>query len=288
MKDIRARRVKVGIFLIAALAALTVGLLVLGGVRWWHHGDGYYAGFRGGVSGLGAGAEVKVRGVTVGEVTKVELVDNPTYPVRVSFEVAKGTPIHPGARAVLVRVGITDLRFLDIRGGDLSTKRLKPGSTLPGEGEVLERFAQRAEVLATRVDGLLTRLEVLTDNLIEMTNPENRARVTSLLAHLDSAAERIDKGAGEAQALLHDGRDAVAQARRRVGKTSDAIDRLISDAASLVASGRRTVELGGADARRALRDLREAARDLKELGRELRREPSRLLFGKPPPERKLP
>lgn len=281
MSQLRARRIKVGVFLAVAGAAVVATALTLGGLHFWRSTDTYRIGYRATVSGLELGAPVKVRGVRVGEVTGIGLTDEIASPVEVTIEVEGGTPIHRGARAHLVRVGITDLKFIDIRGGELDAPRFRPGDEIPGQDALLERYAERAE-------DLLDDAEQLSDNLVALTGPETREPLTAALeraaaslAAIESAAARIEKAAAQAEAL-------VAETRAGVGETRQRIDSTLEAADALIAEGRRAFDSGKGDARVALDNLRVASQEIKELSRTLRRSPSRILFQRPPRERDLP
>src|SRR5690606_32290355 len=92
---------------------------------------------------------------------------------------------------------------------------------------------------------------------------ENRAPVHRTLTRSADTFER-------AEALL-----------ARADRTLERMDRVVLEMSGLMQSSDAQVQA-------TLYNLREASQSFKELGRELRVDPSRLLFSRPPRERKIP
>lgn len=80
------------------------------------------------ISGLGPGDEVRVAGVTVGQVEDVEL--QPDNTVRSSFDVAS-VSLTRGTQATIRYKNLTGDRYLDLTNGPGSTEVLEPEGTIP-------------------------------------------------------------------------------------------------------------------------------------------------------------
>src|SRR5215468_3752995 len=70
----RANPAIVGGFILAGLAVLVAGVLVLGGGRLFKPTERYLVFFEGSVNGLAVGSPVKVAGVPVGQVIEIDAI----------------------------------------------------------------------------------------------------------------------------------------------------------------------------------------------------------------------
>jgi paraquat-inducible protein B len=73
----KANPAVIGGFVVGAIALIVIGLLVFGGTSWFAQRNTYIAYFPGSVQGLRVGAPVDFRGVTIGEVTDIEVMFDP-------------------------------------------------------------------------------------------------------------------------------------------------------------------------------------------------------------------
>ncbi len=84
----------IGAFIIGALALFIAVILTLGGRNLFEPSNSYVLYFPGSVKGLGLGAPVQLKGVTLGKVTAINLVydlENESFLNRVAFEVTEGS-----------------------------------------------------------------------------------------------------------------------------------------------------------------------------------------------------
>lgn len=84
----------IGAFIVGALALLVAGILALGGTNLFEESDHYVLYFSGSVKGLGLGAPVQLKGVTLGKVTAINLIydlENDAFLNRVEFEITEGS-----------------------------------------------------------------------------------------------------------------------------------------------------------------------------------------------------
>lgn len=119
-------------------------------------------------SGLRLGDSVRVAGVGVGKVTKIELAKD--YQARVKFTVNENTPVQANT-AVLIRYeNLIGQRYLALREGPGSSARLEEGATVP----------------PTRTESALD-LSVLMngfDPLFDMLSPEDLNQVATTIVQV--------------------------------------------------------------------------------------------------------
>src|SRR6185369_3344805 len=89
----KSRKIRAGLFAIAAVALAALAVLSFGGMRLLRGGDVYRVEYEGTVYGLEEGADVYMNGVRVGNVDGIALVPGDPSRVRVRIGVAAGTPV---------------------------------------------------------------------------------------------------------------------------------------------------------------------------------------------------
>ena len=273
MATTKAQKTRLGMFVVATLAALGLVLVVFGGLRFWERRDTYVIYFDDSVMGLERGADVMFAGIRVGRVERIELVPDDLRRVKVTIDVERGLPVRADTEATLQFAGITGLNTIDLRGGSPGVARLPSGSTIRTGETLVDKFTRTAEQLADRTQELMDGADRV------MTN-------------LEDTSEELHAMVAENRVALHGTITAVGQAARHATAMLDGIDgkfpRLIDDAGSLIADLRGIVRANEAQVRTAMFDLRQASRNFKDLSRDLRQRPSRILFSQAARDRKLP
>ena len=125
--EVRATLVKLGIFTTVMVLVLVGLVLVFSEYR---SGDfePYEAAFTD-VSGLETGDKVRIAGVEVGKVDRVDLAEGNTADVR--FTVAGDQVVHRSTEAVVRYENLTGDRYLELRRGEGDQSPLEPGGALP-------------------------------------------------------------------------------------------------------------------------------------------------------------
>jgi len=89
----RVNTTLIGAFIIGAITLMVAAILALGGSSLLKESDHFVLYFSGSVKGLGIGAPVQLKGVTLGKVTAINLVydlENESFLNRVAFEITEG------------------------------------------------------------------------------------------------------------------------------------------------------------------------------------------------------
>jgi ABC-type transporter Mla subunit MlaD len=288
----RSQAVRLGLFLLAAAALAAIGLTVFGGIKLRRAADHYYIPVDDTVNGLDSGAAVSVMGVRVGEVSDIRLARGATR-VIIEISVRPRTPIARDAVAYLRQQGFTQLREVDIEQHDPSQPLLHPGANITYRPTAFDELVDEAGRIAQRTGALLDKVNELADQVLATARRFDQA--PDAMAAIRRAADQLGQAAREVRSLVGQNRAGVANALSSFGQTADEANttlRRMDD--TLTRIDRTADELArvargsGSEARAALRAIRLAARDIQDLSRELRRAPSRLLFSRPAPERKLP
>lgn len=178
---------KVGLMVIGGLSLVVLGVLVLGNFR-VEKGWELKVMFAD-IADLKIKAPVKIAGVDVGSVKRIELGENKAM---VTLQLRKGLQLHEDTRAEMATEGYIGRRYLKITPGSPQLPLLKEGDMIVGTQPVdygqllsvaLDKFSQSMEVLET-----LKTNQKMGNNLAGTL--QNLQEITARLNHL--LAERED------------------------------------------------------------------------------------------------
>ncbi len=119
---------RLGLFLLAAVGAILASAVFLGNVRLFQRTDRYHLDFAD-VEALPPKAAVKIAGVEIGKVHKIQLVNGRA---RVIIEIDPAIQLHSDAVARIGSTGIIGTRFVELLPGTVKAPVLEPGSTIRG------------------------------------------------------------------------------------------------------------------------------------------------------------
>ncbi len=181
----RSEKVRLGVFLIVSVTVLVGTFAALAGIELMESHDIYEVRFDESVSGLEIGAQVKYNGVRVGQVSDIVIDRKNVNKVTVLLELREGTPIKENTRAVLVGVGITGLKFVELTGGTSDAELLEPGSSIEAGQSFMGSIEGKAEDIALKTEAALNKINAVLTR-------ENVVRVGSILEKVESLAGRVD------------------------------------------------------------------------------------------------
>lgn len=268
------------------------------------------------VTGLDVGSPVKFRGVTIGNVSYIELAPDRRH-VKVSYEftvavldqlgIARDNgektrlPIPPNLRAQLSSTGVTGIKYVQLdffepdslerahlpfQVGD-RTIAAQPSSLKNIETSVVQT-ADRLPEVTEHVVGLLARITRLADQVEQQKLPE---RVGTLLVHADSTLTTLDDKLAQldTRGLSQDSRALLSSWQSTATRTNRMLDRVNADRGLLASAEHFSSSLGDAathassftsEMEHTLRDVSEAAAAVRDLADALERQPDMLLKGR--------
>lgn len=279
----RSRKIRAGLFVVAAVALAAAGLLAFGGLRMLEKGDSYYVEYEGTVYGLVTGANVYLSGVRVGTVEGIEVSPDDPSRVRARLHVKRGTPVRTDTRALLQFAGITGLKVIDLRDGTAKAPPLPPGSQIAAGETILDKLEKRAEDLAAQTTALMERSNKILANVEQLTDPQGELAQGAKrgIVGIATASEEMAAAGATLRAIVAENRAGIRRSVDAVGQVATSADEVVDQLQGLLR------ENGGV-LRSTMFDLRQASRSLKDLAREVRQRPSRLLFSGAQPDRRMP
>jgi phospholipid/cholesterol/gamma-HCH transport system substrate-binding protein len=193
------KNVVVGLFMIAGLALLLTGIILVGDQRraFSKHID-YYTEFNN-LEGLTKGSKVQVGGLDAGQILEVKIPAYPSSRFRVTLRIDSKLQglVRTDSIATIEAQGLVGETFLSIRPGSAQAAEAGPLSTLESKEAVsLAALLDQSSGLLNNVDGTLKDTRVKLDGALD--------RATVTLANVNDLVVGIKQGRGTAGMLLKD------------------------------------------------------------------------------------
>ena len=314
----RAADIKVGAFVLTALALLVVGWLWIAGSTLFGAQRVSYSILMKDSGGLQAGDRVRFAGVAVGRIQHVGLRPGEEWPVVLRVALKADVPVKTDSLAHKGTSGLLGSSFLQIEAGSATAQRLPAGGEIHGTSSVgMEDALARVDEISDKAMGLLDQTASLLDTvsgeigpilsnlqmLLSETNSENlerilsglRAtaedaspRVASLLERLESIARKFEGGVEGLPELTAELSGLVDDVHTALGPDGARLARVLETAESSLGSADQAFSLLGgnrAEIEATLRDLRDTVANLKAFSQQVKERPFSLVRIKTEPER---
>ncbi|MFC6646567.1 MlaD family protein [Granulicella cerasi] len=219
-QELKWSQLKVGVLTLASLALLCILLFLMtsaSGMSLFTKKiivDSYFSSS----NGLKKGGEVQLEGVTIGEVTHVQISHDPARKQRPVHVIMKLSPkyqtdIHADSIASLGKVGLVGDTVVNLDSRTAVGPEIQTGMTLPvDEGGGLDAvMSQSKDTLAT-LNTTLTKLNAVVDGIQQgqgtvgqlIKNRELFDNLNGTIRDLHLMVANINAGRGSAGKLLHD------------------------------------------------------------------------------------
>lgn len=273
-------QVKIGLFVLCAVAAAAVTAVVLG-LRARKPAVRYHSYFDESVSGLDVGSVVEYRGVRIGSVGSITVApDRNRIDVGLDITAVDAADLGiaelaPALRARLDTSGITGVKYIDLEpaspGMPAPQLAFAPDPRyIPARHSLLHGLEHSAERLGQQIPTLVDRATVVIDKLGQVLDEVDReqlvTRIRVAVDHTDDAVE-----------VLHE----VARAAAR-SKLANHAGAVLDDLAATSSRARGWIAKLESDGEleQTMRDLSSAARAFRELVEDVQREPDMLVKGR--------
>ncbi|MCU0662028.1 MAG: MlaD family protein [Myxococcota bacterium] len=175
----RSEKLRLGVFLVTSFALVAVTVLVLAGLQLSEKTDRYTVRFEESVSGLEIGAQVKYNGVRVGQITDIAIDKDNLHKVIATLELRSGTPVKADTTAVLVAMGITGLKFVELTGGTRERGLIPPGSEIKAGQSLMGALEGKAQDIAVKIEIALTKMN-------QVLSEENISELKLIVANVEA------------------------------------------------------------------------------------------------------
>ncbi|ELJ1596995.1 MCE family protein [Campylobacter upsaliensis] len=178
----------VGIFIFGVFFASLIFMLWLGGYSEEESFEYYEIHTQESVAGLGLKAPVRLLGVEVGSVENISIYTKQNLGVNILIKVKKETPIKEDTFATLQLQGITGLKFIQLQGGSVNSKKLTSDDGYPV-------IAFRESFLATidrQGERIFSLIKTADDKSKRLLSDENLQNIAMLLKNLAQLSENLN------------------------------------------------------------------------------------------------
>ncbi|MEP7150900.1 MAG: MlaD family protein [Nitrospira sp.] len=211
--------VVVGVFVVLLGATVLAIVLWLGKTDYRGVYDRYYVFTRESVAGLSVDSTVKYRGVDVGRVKEVVLNPENSEEVRVTVDIAGGTPVKIDTEALLVTQGLTGLVTLNLTGGSRDAPALAAsgGQSYPVIKSAPSLFGRLDKVLSQVLSeqglaNLIGNLSSLAQNASSVLDEENRTTLRQMVKDLSEVTRTLAARSGQVDRGVQSAAQAAEQA----------------------------------------------------------------------------
>lgn len=218
--DTKINFLKIGLFVSVIFTALVIGIFWLGkyGIENKKY-DEYWIYFNESVSGLNIGSSIKYMGFDVGVVKEIKINPNNSEEIKIDIQIQRGTPIKEDNYAILGNLGITGLKYIELKGGSNSSNLLKENE------DGIKIIKSKKSTLSSLVDSsedITKELTLLLIQFRKVLSEDNLSKFTSLLSNSEKSMKNIEEFSSY------------------LVKNQNKIDKLLSDIELLTNSGAKS------------------------------------------------
>ena len=183
-----SRVVRLGVFIVLALAVLAGGVFIIGSKEYLFSSTYQLKTQFDNVAGLAPGADVEVGGVHSGTVRSIALPHNPREKVTVVMDLDKSTQdiVKKDSVASIETEGLLGNEYIAVSFGSPEQAEVKSGDSI-------------ASTPPLQMSAILTKANDIMDS-----GQQAVKYVTAATAHLNSVSAKIDSGQGTVGALVND------------------------------------------------------------------------------------
>ena len=189
--DTKINFFKIGAFVSTLFFLLVVAIFWLGkyGIEDKKY-DEYAVFFNESVSGLNTGSAIKYMGFQVGNVSEIKINPNNSEEIQINIQIQKGTPIKEDNYAVLGNIGITGLKYIELKGGANSSQLLKENEygmkVIKSKPSALTTFVDSTEDISKELRMVLAQIK-------KVLNDENVDNLSKILERSERSLTNIEE-----------------------------------------------------------------------------------------------
>ncbi|MCF8475973.1 MAG: MlaD family protein [Pseudolabrys sp.] len=277
MED-RAKFALIGLFTFAVIGA------AFGFVYWLHNNAGnkataaYRVIFAGSVSGLRTGGPVLFNGIRVGQVTDMQLTDDPSK-VAAIVSIDKDTPVRADTRVSLEYAGLTGIASVSLKGATSSA----PAITVKrGQLPTLQADPNAGTDMSTAVRDTLGRADqIIAENQESIRNAIKNLETFSVA--LARNGDKIDKLVDNSSQAMGSVNELAVNLNKQTTDLSAALDKRTADISEginkLTETATKHIDIVGKDVHRTVIHIDRVVGNIDKSVTDLAKNPQRFIFG---------
>lgn len=223
-----AQKRRVALFFLfgVILFILVIGIII--GDKVLKRQDCYYSKFKDvSVAGLSEGSSVKFQGMNIGSVQQISIDELDTSIIRIDYCLKPGTPMKEGTTSQLGNIGITGLKFLELKGGG-KFKDIPKNGEVPSIDSQWDQITGKAEVIAEKLEIILNNV----NNVVKEVKPETVKQIANNIAGISSSLNAI---LAQNKDNVHALTGESAQFMKKLNQSMGQIDAVVTDIRAMTA-----------------------------------------------------
>lgn len=189
MQITSAQKRRVAVFFIGGVVFFVLIVMLLVGNKLLKREDCYYSRFKEiSVAGLTEGSSVKFQGMNIGVISNINIDNEDTSIVEIGYCIKPGVAVREGTSAVLGSIGITGLKFLELKGGGTGIK-IPVNGEIPSEKSQWDEISGKATVITAKIESILNRVNLM----LEKTDPETISKISKNVEEVTTSIDMILK-----------------------------------------------------------------------------------------------
>lgn len=189
--DTRINFLKIGLFVSLLSTLLIFSIFWLGkfGLESKKY-DTYFTFFDDSITGLNIGSSIKYKGLDIGVVKNISINPKNSEEIKIELEIQKGTPIKQDNYAVLGNLGITGLKYIELKGGSNESPLLEDNYF--GE-KVIESKKSTLSNIVTSTEDVMKEVLVILKSFEKVLNQENISNFAQLLENSEKSMANFNE-----------------------------------------------------------------------------------------------
>lgn len=189
--DTKINFLKIGIFIVVFTILLLSVIFWLGKYGFEKQKfDQYSIYFEESISGLNIGSAIKYKGFEVGNVNEIKINPNNSEEIQLNIVIKKGTPIKEDNYAMLGNLGITGLKYIELKGGTNDSPLLKANK---GGIRVIPSKTSSLTTLFDSTEDITTEFMILLNQIKKILNDDNIKTFSQLLTKSERSMSNIEQ-----------------------------------------------------------------------------------------------
>jgi phospholipid/cholesterol/gamma-HCH transport system substrate-binding protein len=189
--DTKINFFKIGLFISTLIILLLVIIFWLGKYGFEKKKfDEYIIYFKESVSGLNIGSSIKYKGFEVGNVDEIKLNPNNSEEIQLNIVIKKGTPIKEDNYAVLGNLGITGLKYIELKGGSNDSKLLQEDKN---GFRIIQSKTSDLTTLVDSTTDLTNELTIVLAQMKKLLADENISSISQILAKTQNSMNNMEQ-----------------------------------------------------------------------------------------------
>ena len=152
--------------------------------------DEYTIYFKESVSGLNVGSAIKYKGFEVGNVNEIKINPNNSEEIELNILIQKGTPIKEDNYAILGNLGITGLKYIELKGGTNDSPLLKENEA--GIKIIQSKTSDLVSLFDSTQD-ITQEFMLVLNQIKKVLDDKNIDKFSNILTKSENSASKIEQ-----------------------------------------------------------------------------------------------